>query len=81
MPLELIFTALGEEVTRMTAIDDDTQGFNENHDAAVKGGYLAGEARKNLEKNMSKKVVSSANFLNIEGDTDKPDELPAGDEK
>ena len=27
-PLELIFTALGEEVTRMTAIEDDAQGFS-----------------------------------------------------
>ena len=80
-PLELVFVALGEEVTRMTAIDDDAQGFEGNHDAAARGGYLAGEARKNLETNMGKKVISPANFLEKGNDKDKPDELPEGDGK
>jgi DNA-damage-inducible protein D len=80
-PLELVFVALGEEVTRMTAIDDNAHGFQDNHDAATKGGYLAGEARKNLESNMGKKVVSPANFLNLGKDEIKPDELPEGEPK
>ena len=80
-PLELVFVALGEEVTRMTAIDDDAQGFEGNHDAAARGGYLAGEARKNLETNMGKKVISPSNFLDKGNDKDKPDELPEGDGK
>ena len=80
-PLELVFVALGEEVTRMTAIDDDAQGFEDNHDAATKGGYLAGEARKNLESNMGKKVVSPSNFLHLGKDAKKPDELPEGEPK
>jgi DNA-damage-inducible protein D len=80
-PLELIFTALGEEVTRATAIDTNAQGFNENQDAAARGGYLAGEARKNLEKNMGKKVVSPTNFLDVGGDKQTPQELPEGEEK
>lgn len=64
-PLELIFTSLSEEVTRRMAINDDAQGFNENYDAAVKGGKTAGEARKRVETAMNEKVVSSENFLNL----------------
>ncbi len=62
-PLELILTALGEEVTRSIAVDNDAQGFNENHDAATKGGKTAGEARERVEANLGKKVVSSENYL------------------
>jgi DNA-damage-inducible protein D len=62
-PLELILTALGEEVTRSIAVDADAQGFNENHDAAEKGGKTAGEARERVEANLGKKVVSPDNYL------------------
>jgi DNA-damage-inducible protein D len=62
-PLELIFTALGEEATRQVAIRDDAQGFNENHDAAQMGGAMAGEALKSFEKKGNVKVVSSENFI------------------
>jgi DNA-damage-inducible protein D len=62
-PLELILTALGEEVTRSIAVDGDAQGFNENHDAAAKGGKTAGEARERVEATLGKKVVSSENYL------------------
>jgi DNA-damage-inducible protein D len=34
-PMELILTALSEEVTRTITKDQDEQGFNENHDAAI----------------------------------------------
>jgi DNA-damage-inducible protein D len=61
-PLELIFTALGEELTKQTAITDDVQGFNENHEAATKGGDLAGKYRKDTEKR-GFKVISKDNFL------------------
>jgi DNA-damage-inducible protein D len=64
-PLELIFTALGEEITRSEAVDTDAQGFNENHEAAQKGGSLAGKARQLVEKERNKKVVSSDNFLSL----------------
>jgi DNA-damage-inducible protein D len=62
-PLELIFTALGEEVTRTLAIQDDAQGFNENYDAAQQGGALAGKALKNIEEDKRIKVVSKENYL------------------
>jgi DNA-damage-inducible protein D len=66
-PLELIFTALSEEVTRQFSVDEDAQGFNENHEAAQKGGAAAGEARLRLEQVTKKPVISSDNFLGLKG--------------
>jgi DNA-damage-inducible protein D len=62
-PLELIFTALGEQLTRETAIENDAQGFVENKDAAAIGGAIAGKARKAVEAERNIKVVSSTNHL------------------
>ena len=64
-PMELIFSALGEEATRQFAIKEDAQGFNENHDMAQKGGHATGNARRNFEKETGLKVVSDANFLGL----------------
>jgi DNA-damage-inducible protein D len=61
--LELIFTMLGEESTRRIAVRDDAQGFNENHEAAQKGGYATGSALERYEKISGESVVSSENFL------------------
>ena len=74
-PMELILTALGEEVTRTVAADDNAQGFNENHDAAMKGGKAGGLARQNVERITGKKVVSSDNFLGLKGG-EKTEKLP-----
>ena len=74
-PLELIFTALGEELTRSIAINENAQGFNENHDAAVKGGSFAGESVKKAEVQLNVKVISTDNFLPKPKDG-KTDELP-----
>ncbi len=62
--LELIFTMLGEESTRMYAVKDDALGFEENKESALKGGNAAGTARKAFEKKTNEKVVSPANFMN-----------------
>jgi len=40
--LELIFTMLGEEGTRQSAIKKDAQGFEENRGTAIEGGTAAG---------------------------------------
>ena len=77
-PLELIFTALSEEATRIYAEENDAQGFHENHDAADKGGKTAGNARRGFEKETGRKVVSSDNFLGMKG-ADKTEELQSGD--
>lgn len=61
--LELIFSMLGEASTTEIAVQQDTQGFQENKEAARAGGEIAGNARKELEEKSGRKVVSSSNFL------------------
>lgn len=61
--LELIFTMLGEASTTAIARGKDAQGFSENKDAALEGGSVAGNARKELESRSGKKVLSSENYL------------------
>ena len=75
-PLELIFTALGEELTRSEAVKDDAQGFDENRNTAVKGGSMAGKARKLIEEERGEKVVSDKNYLK-ELKEDNKDKLPS----
>lgn len=61
--LELIFTSLGEEMTRALAVDNDAQGFEENEHIAQKGGRAAGKARLAAEKETGVKVVSDKSYL------------------
>lgn len=61
--LELIFTMLGEASTKEIAQNTDAQGFNENHNAAKKGGKIAGNARRQLEIESGKSVVTSGNYI------------------
>jgi DNA-damage-inducible protein D len=65
-PLELIFTALSEELTKGKAVELDAQGFNENHEAAQIGGELTGELIVKVESK-GYTVVSSENFLGLSG--------------
>jgi DNA-damage-inducible protein D len=78
-PIELIFTALGEEATRMITVENDAQGFNENHDAASEGGRMAGDARLNFENNRGKSIVSSKNYLDLNSGENKA--LPSDDKE
>ena len=77
-PLELIFTSLGEELTRVETIKADAKGFDENKNTAAKGGYLAGEARKTIERKGGEKVVSSDNYLKSSKEIDKLPENTEG---
>ena len=77
--MELILTALGEEVTRDNTVESDAQGFSENRESAIKGGKLAGKARKMIEEEQGKGVVSAKNFLGLKA-IDKSKELPISDE-
>jgi len=61
--LELIFTMLGEASTTEIAQKKDAQGFPQNRDAAKKGGTITGDARKKLELESGKPVVTSENYL------------------
>ena len=78
---ELILTSLSEEATRFITDRDNAQGFHENHDAAVKGGYIGGTAKENLERQLGVSVVSPQNFLNLKTSHNKPDALPSEDKK
>ena len=74
--LELIFTMLGEESTRQTAVENNAIGFEENHEAALKGGTITGKALKLYEKESNRKVVSPENFLKQIEEAEKKGQLP-----
>ncbi len=61
--LELAFTILGEAATTEITRREDAQGFNQNQTAARKGGRIAGNARRELEAETGRPVVSSTNYL------------------
>lgn len=60
---ELIFTALAELSTRQIAESSDATGLTENKAAAVVGGGIAKQARKQLESKTGQRVVSGTNYL------------------
>ena len=63
--LELIFTMLGEASTTEIARNKDADGYDENLDAAVEGGTVAGRARKDLEHKSGRRVSSSENYKEL----------------
>jgi len=74
--LELIFSMLGEASTTEIARNRDSIGFEENKTAAIKGGGVAGNARKDLEHKSGKKVSTSNNYLdNVIQNTELPENI------
>lgn len=63
--LELIFTMLGEASTTEIARNRDTQGYDENLDASVEGGTVAGNARRDLEQKSGRRVSTRDNYKEI----------------
>jgi DNA-damage-inducible protein D len=63
--LELIFTMLGEASTTEIARNKNARGFPQNEKAAIEGGTVAGNARKELEKRSGRKVVTRKNFKSL----------------
>ena len=61
--LELIFSMLGEASTIEIARTNDAKGFIKNKKAAIQGGKVAGNARKELESKTGKKIISNENYL------------------
>jgi len=61
--LELIFTMLGERVSTEITKKEDAQGFHECEDTAKRGGRIAGNARKETEKELGSPITSSENYL------------------
>ncbi|MFH0860070.1 MAG: Bro-N domain-containing protein [Candidatus Altiarchaeota archaeon] len=63
--LELIFTMLGEAATTEIARKRDARGFIQNKTVARRGGTIAGDARKKLEYESGRSVITSENYLQI----------------
>lgn len=61
--LELAFTILGEAATTEITRRENAQGFDKNQVAARKGGRIAGNARRELEAETGRPVVSPTNYL------------------
>lgn len=61
--LELIFSMLGEASTTEIAINKNTQGFTQNKKAAIEGGTVSGNARRELERKSGKRVSTKQNYL------------------
>ena len=60
---ELIFTALAELSTRQIADSMNATGLEENKIAGKRGGGIAKQARKELEEETGRKVISQENGL------------------
>lgn len=61
--LELIFTMLGEKVTTKISQKEKPETFEGNKKVAKRGGNVAGNARKETEKEIGESVVTKNNFL------------------
>lgn len=72
--LELIFTMLGEKVTTEISKQEKPKGLPANKKVAVRGGKVAGNARKETEKELEKSVISRDNHSQLlENNKDKKD--------
>ncbi len=60
---ELIFTMLGERSTTEIHRTENSAGVEKLKNDAHRGGKVAGNARKELEKELGRPVVSRNNFL------------------
>jgi hypothetical protein len=61
--LELIFTMLGEKVTTEITKSKEAKNFPECKTAAIEGGGVAGNARRDAQKKIGKPVISKENYL------------------
>jgi len=66
--LELIFTMLGERVTTEISKKEEPDTFTKNKRVAKRGGKVAGNARKETEKELGRTVVSKNNYLDKKDD-------------
>ncbi len=61
--LELIFSMLGERVSTEITREENSQGYPEVEKAAKRGGKVAGNARKETEKELGRPITSNENYL------------------
>ncbi len=65
--LELIFTMLGERVTTEISKKEKPETFGKNKNVAYRGGKVAGDARRNTEKEIGRSIISDMNYLSENG--------------
>ncbi len=63
--LELVLNMLAEATTTELAKGHDAQGFAENQAIAKRGGKVAGDARKAIEADTGKPVITSKNAAQL----------------
>ena len=61
--LELIFTMLGERVTTELSKQEKPDTMPKHKSVARRGGKVAGNARKETEKELGRSIISSENYL------------------
>ncbi|MCC6607951.1 MAG: hypothetical protein IT327_32395 [Anaerolineae bacterium] len=61
--LELAFINVAEQATIANIQTDDAQGYDENLEAADKGGRSAGAARRAFEEEHGRRVISDQSYL------------------
>ena len=79
--LELVLNMLAEATTTELAKVHDAQGLHENQQVARRGGKVAGDARKTIEADTGKPVITTQNAVDssklisnvIEDSADKDD--------
>lgn len=59
--LELVLSMLAEATTTELSKKEDPKTFNESKQIAVKGGTVAGNTRKDIEKQLGKSIITSKN--------------------
>ncbi len=62
---ELVLNMLAEVATKEISKVENPAHFEESKEVAKKGGTIAGNARKELEKRIGKKVIASENNLDL----------------
>ena len=63
--LELVLNMLAEATTTELAKEHDAQGLSENRQVARRGGKVAGDARKAIEADTGKPVITSQNAVDF----------------
>lgn len=63
--VELVLNMLAEVTTTEISRSENPQGFEESKKVARRGGAVAGNARKDIEKQTGKSVISSSNAKDI----------------
>ena len=64
--LELIFSMLGERVTTEISKEETPDSFKKSKNVAIRGGKVAGNARKETEKELGRSIISKQNYITKE---------------